>query len=115
MRPSRLDRLFDWFIPASIPRGSDAWQRARMFLVSHLFGTPLGHVIMAAVYVIDPAPDAAYWTLVGLLTAFFALPFLLRRTGRLNLLSVVSVLQLAVIVLLAAYLYGGLSSPFLRS
>jgi PAS domain S-box-containing protein len=113
MNRSALDRLFDWFIPASIARGSDAWQRARMFLAAHLFGTPLGHIIMAGVYLIDPAPDLAYWTVVGMITAFFALPFLLRWTGRLNLWAVVSVLDLAAIVLLASYLYGGISSPFL--
>jgi PAS domain S-box-containing protein len=113
MNRSLLDRLFDWFMPSAIARGSDAWQRARMFLVSHLFGTPLGHVIMAGVYLIDPAPGLPYAILVGLITAFFAFPFLLRWTGRLNALSVASVLNLAAIVLLASYLYGGISSPFL--
>jgi PAS domain S-box-containing protein len=111
--PVPLDRLFDWFIPKSLTHGSDAWQRARMFLVSHLFGTPFGYVVLAAMYAVDPAPDLLYWTLVGMITAFFAFPFLLRATGRLSLLSVISVLHLAVIVLYAAYLYGGVSSPFL--
>jgi PAS domain S-box-containing protein len=113
MSPSPLDRLFDWFIPRTLARGSDAWQRARMFLVSHLFGTPFGYVVLAAMYAVDPAPDLLFWTLVGMITAFFAFPFLLRWTGRLSLLSVISVLHLAVIVLYAAYLYGGASSPFL--
>jgi PAS domain S-box-containing protein len=111
--PSPLDCLFDWFLPRSLARGSDAWQRARMFLVSHLFGPPFGHVVLAAMYAVDPAPDLAYWVLVGMVTAFFVFPLLLRATGRLSLLSLISVLHLAVIVLYAAYLYGGVSSPFL--
>jgi hypothetical protein len=35
--------FLDWFIPAKIKKDQGAHQRARMFLISHLFGPFLGN------------------------------------------------------------------------
>ena len=52
------DRIVDWFIPADLLAEREMRTRARMFLISHLFGPILGNVIPAYLFWLDPHPGA---------------------------------------------------------
>jgi len=111
--PAMIYPVLDWFIPPKVHENGELQQRARMFLISHLFGPFLGHVITVYLYLLDPAPDYALWVLAGSITAFWAFPFALKWTGWYNTLAVLSVQNLIFAILWGCYQYGGLSSPFL--
>jgi PAS domain S-box-containing protein len=112
MRSSLYPRL-DWFIPAPLKADNGTLRRARIFVVSHLLGTPLAYLVAFYLYLLDPAPGAALGMIVAIITLFFAYPVALRSTGRFTLLAFLSVQQLSCLVLFTAYEYGGASSPFL--
>jgi signal transduction histidine kinase len=105
--------LLDWFIPAELRRDRTVHRRARMYVIAHVFGTPLGFVLAAYVGLIDPHRGAAYWVIVALLLAFYIYPLVLRATGRLVALAPLSVQHLAFLILFGSFQYGGVSSPFL--
>ncbi len=106
-------RLIDWFLPQALRRDSDLLRRARMFVIGHIFGPPLGLLVAAYLYTLDPAPGPHLLIIVLALTLFFAFPFALRLGAGLTPLSVVTVQLLTFVVLFASYEYGGASSPFL--
>jgi signal transduction histidine kinase/ActR/RegA family two-component response regulator len=105
--------VLDWFIPARVKENGELLQRARMFLISHLFGPFLGHTITVYLYVIDPAPNYALWVLAASISVFLFFPLALKWTGFYNTLAVLSVQNLIFAILWGCYHYGGLSSPFL--
>ena len=105
--------LLEWFIPAELRANADTYRRAQMFVGAHVFGPPLGHLIAIYLFFIDPAPGWHLWILVIALAAYYLFPFLLRWTGRFTLLSLLSMQNLAFIVLSTSFNYGGVSSPFL--
>jgi signal transduction histidine kinase/CheY-like chemotaxis protein len=111
--PSTLYLLLDWFIPAKLKEESAALQRARMFLISHLFGPFLGHTITIYLYALEPKPDYALKVLALSITVFWAFPFVLRLTGWYTALALLSVQNLIFAILWGCYHYGGVSSPFL--
>jgi signal transduction histidine kinase/CheY-like chemotaxis protein len=111
--PTRIYPVLDWFIPEPIKRDNEPHQRARMFLISHLFGPFLGHTITVYLYLLDPAPGIGLHLLAISITAFWAFPFLLRLTGLFNFLAVLSIQNLTFAVVWGCYHYGGISSPFL--
>jgi signal transduction histidine kinase len=104
--------VLDWFVPAALGRDPTVHRRLRMYLLSHIFGTPLGLLLMLDLYFIDPEPGAAYWIELGLILAFYVYPFLLRATGWFAVLAPISVQHFAFVVLFGAFSYGGASSPF---
>lgn len=105
--------LLDWFIPEKLRRDATAHRRARMYVIAHVFGTPLGFLLAAYVGVIDPHRGPAFWCIVALLVGFYVYPFVLRATGALSVLAPISVQHLTFIILFGAFNYGGASSPFL--
>ena len=113
LSPAMIYPLLDWFIPANVRENSELQQRARMFLISHLFGPFLGHTITVYLYLIDPAPNYALWVLAASISLFIFFPFALKWTGLYNTLAVLSVQNLIFAILWGCYHYGGLSSPFL--
>ena len=113
LSPAMIYPLLDWFIPARVRENSELQQRARMFLISHLFGPFLGHTITVYLYVIDPNPNYALWVLAASISLFICFPFALRWTGWYNTLAILSVQNLIFAILWGCYHYGGLSSPFL--
>ena len=66
--------ILDWFIPVGVRENSELLQRARMFLISHLFGPFLGHTITVYLYIIDPAPNYALWVLAASISLFLGFP-----------------------------------------
>jgi signal transduction histidine kinase/CheY-like chemotaxis protein len=113
LSPMMIYPVLDWFIPAGVRENSELLQRARMFLISHLFGPFLGHTITVYLYIIDPAPNYALWVLAASVSLFLCFPFALKWTGLYNTLAVLSVQNLIFAILWGCYHYGGLSSPFL--
>ncbi|HEY1721662.1 MAG TPA: ATP-binding protein [Magnetospirillaceae bacterium] len=108
-----ITSILEWFIPASLKEDPDTYRRAQMFVGAHVFGPPLGHLIAIYLYIIDPTPGWHWWCLTLALAAYYFFPFILRATGRFTLLSLLSMQNLAFIVLLTSFYYGGVSSPFL--
>ena len=113
LSPTAIYPLLDWFIPANVKEESATKQRARMFLISHLFGPFLGHVITVCLYLLDRTPDLALWILVASISVFWLFPLALRLTGAFTFLALLSVQNLIFAVLWGCYNYGGVSSPFL--
>jgi signal transduction histidine kinase/CheY-like chemotaxis protein len=113
LSPSMIYPLLDWFMPSALKAEREMEQPARMFLISHIFGPFLGHTITIYLYVLDPHPGYQLWGLALSITAFWAFPFALKRTGAYVALALLSVQNLIFAVLWGAYHYGGVSSPFL--
>jgi signal transduction histidine kinase/ActR/RegA family two-component response regulator len=111
--PTMIYPFLDWFIPAKIKKEKAAHQRARMFLISHLFGPFLGNTITVYLFWLEDTPDRALTVLGGAITAFWLYPFALRLTGWYNLLAILSVQNLIFAIVWGCYQYGGVSSPFL--
>ncbi|HWI29580.1 MAG TPA: HAMP domain-containing sensor histidine kinase [Stellaceae bacterium] len=105
--------LLDWFIPRALQRDPTVHRRARMYVIAHVLGTPLGLALAAYLAFIDPHPGAAYLAIVGLMVGFYVYPFVLRATGWLTLLAPLSVQHLTFLILFGSFSYGGVSSPFL--
>ncbi|MEO8112771.1 MAG: ATP-binding protein [Phenylobacterium sp.] len=108
-----IDRLVDWFIPKELADEREKRQLARMFLISHLLGPFLGNVVPGALFFLDPTPGYPVAVLAISITGFWVFPFLLKATGRYNLLSFISVQNLIFCILWSCYYYGGVTSPTL--
>jgi signal transduction histidine kinase/CheY-like chemotaxis protein len=105
--------LLDWFIPPQFQEEPEGQRRVRMFLFSHFCGPWLGYTMVIALYMLDPAPGWALWTIAGAMTLFFFFPIALKLTGWYTGLALLSVQNLIFITLFGSYHYGGVSSPFL--
>ncbi len=110
---SRLVRLIDWFIPAAAKLERSELGLAQNFVFTHLFGPALSQSISIFLYLSDPHPGFACWTIIVGIWLFWALPFVYKFTGNLQLSALISVELLAFASLFGAYFYGGVSSPFL--
>lgn len=110
---SRLVRLIDWFIPAAAKLERSELGLAQNFVFTHLFGPALSQSISVFLYLSDPHPGFACWTVIVGIWLFWALPFVYKFTGNLQLAALLSVELLAFASLFGAYFYGGVSSPFL--
>ena len=102
LSPSMIYPVLDWFIPASLRDESATLQRARMFLISHLFGPLLGNTITVYLYILEPDPDYAVYVLATSITIFWLFPFALKLTGRFTFLGLFSVQNLIFAVLWGA-------------
>jgi signal transduction histidine kinase len=110
---SRLVRLMDWFIPAAAKLERSEYGLAQNYVFTHLFGPLLSQSISVFLYLSDPHPGFACWTIIIGIWLFWALPFVYKYTGNLQLAALMSVELLAGASLFGAYFYGGVSSPFL--
>jgi signal transduction histidine kinase len=110
---SRLIRFIDWFIPAEAKLERSERGLAQNFVFTHLFGPLLSQSISLFLYLSDPYPDFACWTVIVCIWLFWTLPFVYKKTGNLQLSALISVELLAFTSLFGSYFYGGVSSPFL--
>jgi signal transduction histidine kinase/ActR/RegA family two-component response regulator len=113
MLGAKLYPVLDWFIPRPMKAEMELLRRARMFLISHLFGPFLGHTISLYILFIDPHPDWAWYGFFGIITAFWIFPFALKATGWYVPLALLSVENLIFTILWGCYHYGGTSSPLI--
>lgn len=110
---SRLIRFIDWFIPAEAKLERSERGLAQNFVFTHLFGPLLSQSISLFLYLSDPYPDFACWTVIVCIWLFWTLPIVYKKTGNLQLSALISVELLAFTSLFGSYFYGGVSSPFL--
>lgn len=111
-RQFRLSAFLDYFIPAEMQVNPGSHRRARMFMLSHVFGPVLGSTLPLYLYVMDISRDYRVVVFFLSILTFWIYPFLLRWTGRYQPLAFLSVQNLIFCVLWACYSYGGLVSPF---
>src|SRR5579871_5312136 len=110
---SRIVRYLDWFIPAEAKLERSELGLAQNFVFTHLAGPALSQSISVFLYLSDPHPGFACWTVIIGIWLFPALPLVYKYTGNLQLTALMSVELLAFLSLFGAYFYGGVSSPFL--
>jgi signal transduction histidine kinase len=103
----------DWFIPNSLRYEKSELSLARNFVFTHLVGPLMSQLIILFLHRTDPAGAWQVWTITICVWAFWALPFVLRITGNLQLCAFASVQILSFISLFGAFHYGGTTSPFL--
>jgi signal transduction histidine kinase len=106
-------KFLDWFTPEAAKRDRSDLGLARNFVFTHLFGPALAQSMSVFLYLTDPEPGWACWTVIVCIWSFWLLPFLLKLTKSLQLAALISVEILAFASLFGAYHYGGVSSPFL--
>src|ERR1700687_69152 len=110
---NQLVAFIDWFIPVAAKAERSERGLAQNFVFTHLFGPALSQSIALFLYLSDPHPGIACWTVIVCIWLFWALPFFYRLTTSLQLSALISVELLAFTSLFGAYYYGGVSSPFL--
>jgi len=110
---NQLIGLIDWFIPAAAKAERSERGLAQNFVFTHLFGPLLSQSIALFLYLSDPNPGFACWTVIICIWLFWALPFVYKLTTDLQLSALISVELLAFTALFGSYYYGGVSSPFL--
>jgi signal transduction histidine kinase len=103
----------DWFIPERSRLSKSDLGRARTFVFTHLVGPASGASIVAFLFMADPSPGFHVPVIAVGIASFWMLPLVLRWTGDLRLVAIVSVQTLISVTLLGVYNYGGVSSPFL--
>jgi signal transduction histidine kinase len=108
-----VDDFLDYFIPVEIRVRPDSHRRARMFMLSHVFGPFLGNVIPLYLFIVGVEQDYRFWIFTASITAFWLYPFLLKYTRQYTLLAFASIQNLLFCILWACYAYGGIYSPFL--
>ena len=107
------ERIIDWFVPPVLRADSDLRRRARLFVIGHLFGTPVGGVLVGYIRAADASAGTRMWVLAGGVAGFLLYPLALRLTGWFDVLALLSMEHLTLIILFGAYHYGGAASPFL--
>ena len=110
---SMVLKFIDWFIPEQCRRSKSDLGRARTFVFTHVVGPTSGASIVAFLFMADPSPGFHVPLIAAGIASFWLLPFLLRWTGNLRLVAMISVQTLFSVTLCGAYNYGGVSSPFL--
>ncbi len=108
----RFLSLIDWFVPPSLRGETAPFWRARIFVISHLFGPALGASIVGYLFRLD-AGHLEVWVIAACDVVFVLLPFGLKLTERLAPLALTSVATLTFVSLYGSYYFGGVSSPFL--
>ncbi len=106
-------RIVDWFIPERSRRSKSDLGRARTFVLTHLVGPTSGASIVVFLFLADSSPGFHVPLIAIGIASFWLLPLVLRATGNLRLVAIVSVQTLIAVTLFGAYNYGGVSSPFL--
>lgn len=105
--------IIDWFIPNAAKWERSELSLARNFVFTHLSGPLLSQSISLFLYLSDPHPGFACWTMIICIWTFWTLPFVYKLTTDLRLSAIFSFELLAFTSLFGAYYYGGVSSPFL--
>jgi signal transduction histidine kinase len=113
VRSFNLSNFLDYFIPPEIQVNPEAHRRARMFMLSHVFGPILGNSLPLYLVVMGISRDYRAAVFFFSILAFWIYPFVLRRTARYQLLAFLSVQNLIFCALWACYAYGGINSPFM--
>jgi len=82
-------------------------------VLTHLVGPVSGVWIVAFLFKVDPSPGVHVPLIALGIAIFWLLSLVLRATGSLPLVAIISVQTLIAVTLIGVYNYGGVSSPFL--
>ncbi len=107
------NELINWFIPPERIRGRTNIELARIFVFTHLFGPLIAQPMAVYLYVVEPVHNYAFYTIAAAISAFWLLPFLLKLSGNMTVMALLSFQGLASASLFGTYHWGGFSSPFL--
>lgn len=105
--------IFKWFMPENAPRSRTDMEMFRFLVFMHLAGPLIAQPITVFLYMVSPAVTPHLIALEIAISSFWALPFILRATGNMTLVKLISFQWLACTSLFGTYFYGGFSSPFL--
>jgi diguanylate cyclase (GGDEF)-like protein/PAS domain S-box-containing protein len=106
-------RAIDWFVPEDASKDGRDLVRARIFLFSHFLGPGSGLVVWLYLHLSLHVSD---WLTAALglgLAGFAAFPLAMRFLGRFEPVALVANHYFAAYIFLAAYNFGGMSSPLL--
>ncbi|HEX5278934.1 MAG TPA: ATP-binding protein [Micropepsaceae bacterium] len=103
----------DIFLPPAMLADQDARRAGRSFVTSHAIGPLFGFAMLLWLYRLDPGSGRQLLAPMTCMAGFWLLLPGMRLTGRVALLSLLSVQNLAFIVLYLSWCYGGIHSPFL--
>lgn len=106
-------KIINWFIPADKIRGRTNAEMARIFVFTHLAGPLIAQPMGIYLYLVAPTFTPQLAAMAIGISSFWALPFILRATGNMKLVTALSFQGLASVSLVGSYFYGGFSSPFL--
>jgi signal transduction histidine kinase len=109
----QLIKFIDWFIPPEAKLERSERGLAQNYVFLHLFGPLLSQSIAVFLYLSDPHPGFACWTVIVCIWLFWTLPFVYKKTANLQISALITVALLAFTSLFGAYFYGGVSSPLL--
>jgi hypothetical protein len=90
-------RIIDWFIPDAAKSERSELSLARNFVFTHLAGPLLSQSISVFLYLSDPDPGFACWTVIICIWLFWTFPFIYKWSGNLRRTAMVSVELLALI------------------
>lgn len=108
-----IPAFIDWFIPEKIRLNRTDWALARTFVFTHLFGPLIAQPLWIYIWAISPTFDPYVVALALAISSFWLLPFLLRATGSMWLVSLISFQALAMTALSGSYNFGGFNSPLI--
>lgn len=107
------NKFISWFIPQSVIQGRTNLEMSRIFVFTHLAGPVIAQPMGIYLYFVSPAVTPQLVAMTIGIISFWALPFVLRFTGNIPLVTALSFHGLTSISLVGTYFYGGFSSPFL--
>lgn len=108
-----LQGVTNWFVPTGLRHSRTNRGLAEVFIQTHLLAAFASLMMVIYLRTALHLADVGLYFLVALTVVFAALPFALRRTGNMPLVTLVSFESLAVASLVGTYQYGGFGSPFL--
>jgi signal transduction histidine kinase len=105
--------LVGWFIPAGLAHSRTNRGLARMFVQMQLVSGVAGLAMIGWLMSIVGGPDPTLIGIGAMVLLIGLLPFVLRQTGNMSLVTLASFQLLLVISLVGTFDYGGFASPFL--
>ena len=108
-----ISRLVAWFVPGRKLVNRTDRELASVFVFTHLFGPLSAQPMWVYLWSISSQFELPVIVLFLATSGFWLLPFVLRRTGNIRLVAMLSFQLLAMTSLFASYHYGGFNSPFM--
>jgi signal transduction histidine kinase len=105
--------LADWFIPASLLHQRSSRGLARVFVFTHVVSAFAALAVLIYLSSVKQTNDFGLYFIALMTVIFFALPFVLKRTGNMSLVALTSFQSLAITSFVGTFEYGGFASPFL--
>ena len=108
-----ITRGVDWFIPVSLQHVRSSRGLARVFVVTELAGSIISLALLGYLTRFVPLLNIGVVFLIAMTLMFVLLPFALRQTANMSLVTMVSFQAMLMTSLVGTFEYGGFESPFL--